>query len=255
MQPDSKRKTLFVAFIISFVCSILVSAAAVLLKPVQEKNQIKDVLKNVIQVAGIDERSDINEILGKKLVPKLLDMETYNLEDIKDIGGYYKNFKKMLNDDTKSIKLKPDEDLAGIGRIPKKVLIYYVKGNNSVNKIIVPIYGKGLWSTLYGFLCINAKDKSICGITFYEHKETPGLGGEVDNPNWKRKWVGKMIYDKGGRLKLTVIKGEVNPDSAEKIYQVDGLSGASLTTAGVNNMVKFWLGDRGYKKFLMKNKF
>jgi Na+-transporting NADH:ubiquinone oxidoreductase subunit C len=86
----------------------------------------------------------------------------------------------------------------------------------------------------------------VAGIGFYQHAETPGLGGEVDNPLWKAKWVGKKVYDGQGRAILSVIKGEVDANRPQAVHQVDGLSGATLTSRGVNNLVHYWLGEQGF---------
>ena len=89
----------------------------------------------------------------------------------------------------------------------------------------------------------------MAGIGFYEHTETPGLGGEVDNPKWKASWVGKSAYD-GDVLALEVIKGKVDTSRDGAEYQIDGLAGATLTTRGVDNLIKYWLGDQGFKSFI-----
>ena len=106
-----------------------------------------------------------------------------------------------------------------------------------------------MWSTLYGFLALEADANTVVGLVFYEHAETPGLGGEVDNPVWKAKWVGKEVYDEGD-VAISIIKGSVDPSSSNAVHQVDGLSGATLTSRGVHNLLHFWLGDNGYKPFL-----
>ena len=80
--------------------------------------------------------------------------------------------------------------------------------------------------------------------------ETPGLGGEIDNPTWKAQWVDKKIYDKDGSVQLHVVKGVADKSSPQAVYQVDGLSGATLTVNGVTDLVQYWLGDDGFKKAL-----
>ncbi len=121
---------------------------------------------------------------------------------------------------------------------------------------VVPIYGKGLWSTLYGFIAIDADGKTIRGITFYEHKETPGLGGEVDNADWKAKWgnpeLPKYAYDDEGHVAIRVMKGSINPSDDDAKYKIDGLSGATITSRGVTNLVQYWLGDDGFGPYLKK---
>ena len=118
-----------------------------------------------------------------------------------------------------------------------------------IDKIILPIRGYGLWSTLYGFIALEADGNTVAGLGFYEHGETPGLGGEVDNPRWKAVWPGKQVY-RDGEVAIALIKGAVDTSSANAPWQVDGLAGATLTARGVTNLVQFWLGENGFEPFL-----
>ena len=113
--------------------------------------------------------------------------------------------------------------------------------------MVLPIHGYGLWSTLYGFIALEGDLETIVGLGFYSHGETPGLGGEVDNPSWKAQWVGKKLYDSQGELAIQVVKGKAAPGD---VNSVDGLSGATLTSRGVSNLVNFWLGDDAFGTFL-----
>ena len=133
--------------------------------------------------------------------------------------------------------------------MPDDGLVYEVVKDDEVEAIILPIEGMGLWSTLYGYIALDADVNTIEGITFYEHGETPGLGGEVDNPRWKALWPGRKAFDERGNVKIQVKKGPAGPPS-EDPYQVDGLSGATLTSRGVTNMLHFWLGEEGFGPYL-----
>ena len=115
-----------------------------------------------------------------------------------------------------------------------------------LNAIILPVRGYGLWGTMKGYLAIESDLKTIIGLEFFDDKETPGLGGEINNPRWKAIWKGKEIYSDSGEVVISVIKGSVDKTNDESIYQVDGLSGATITSNGVTNLLSFWLGDMGY---------
>jgi len=117
--------------------------------------------------------------------------------------------------------------------------------------VVLPVYGKGLWSTLYGYLALKKDIETVQGLTFYEHGETPGLGGEVDNANWKAQWVGRQVYDETGTPALGVSKG---PAPEEDPFLVDGLSGATITSIGVSNLVQYWVSDEAYGSYLNKLK-
>jgi len=139
--------------------------------------------------------------------------------------------------------------LAKIKRRENYATVYIVEGEQGIEKIVLPIKGYGLWSTLYGFLALESDLQTVAGIGFYEHAETPGLGGEIDNPNWKASWIGKQAYD-SGVMAISVIKGKVDLTRPEGDYQIDGLAGATLTTRGVNNLVQYWLGKEGFEPLI-----
>ena len=105
------------------------------------------------------------------------------------------------------------------------------------------------WGTLFGYISIENDFNTVAGLEFYSHKETPGLGAEVDNPKWISIWPGKRIY-KNEVVELTVLKGPVPSDASDRDYKVDGLSGATLTSRGVTNMISYWFGESGYSKLL-----
>ena len=142
--------------------------------------------------------------------------------------------------------LSTDKDIASIKRQAKIAKVYLVENGGQIDKIILPIHGYGLWSTLYGFMALEGDGNTVAGLGFYEHAETPGLGGEVDNPSWKKQWAGKRVY-KDGRVAIRLVKGGADRTDA---YGVDALSGATITSRGVDNLVKFWLSDTGFKPFL-----
>jgi Na+-transporting NADH:ubiquinone oxidoreductase subunit C len=100
---------------------------------------------------------------------------------------------------------------------------------------------------LFGYLALEADGNTVSGITYYKHVETPGLGGEVDNPVWKGSWKGKKVFEPGSsEVAVEVVK------NARGEYQVDALSGATITSRGVTNMMRFWLGENGFGPFLAK---
>ena len=177
----------------------------------------------------------------------LTDLEALDLGI--DTGSY--DQRKASKDPYLSKQLADGEDLASISRRARYSLLYILREEETraISKIILPVHGYGLWSTLYGFIALQGDMNTVSGITFYEHGETAGLGGEVDNSEWKKSWAGKKIYS-DGRVALTVIKGKASSDSPDYEYQIDGLSGATLTSRGVENMVAYWLGKDGFGPLL-----
>jgi len=258
MATETITKTIGVVVAICFVAAIFVSSAAVGLKPIQEENKRIDLLKNILIAGDLYEsgKTNISETFKSKVNGEIINLENGNVipEDKYDAILNLESFdvKAVASSSDYGKDIPTDKDLAGIRRMPKSIAIYKVGGKEGVDKYILPIYGKGLWSTLYGFVALDKDLHTIKGFTFYEHGETPGLGGEVDNPKWKSQWVGKQAYDEDWNLKIEVLKGLVDPNSAKAKYQVDGLSGSTLTTRGVSNLVRFWLSEEGYKPFITK---
>ncbi|MEO0429616.1 MAG: Na(+)-translocating NADH-quinone reductase subunit C [Pseudomonadota bacterium] len=244
MPPDSVPKTVAIAVSLCLVASMVVSAAAVALRPIQAVNALKDKQINILQVAGIyDPDADVVAAF-EAFEPKVLDLRTGSFTDQFDPTTF--DDRAAADDPATSVAL--EEDPAGIGRQSQFVTVYLLRDDaGSIDKVILPIYGYGLWSTLYGFIALEENGNDIFGLQFYEHAETPGLGAEVDNPRWKAQWNGKKLTDDDGVLQISVTK-TVPPAGQE--YHIDALAGATLTTVGVNNLVRFWMGDAGYEPFL-----
>jgi Na+-transporting NADH:ubiquinone oxidoreductase subunit C len=168
------------------------------------------------------------------------------------VNGETFDIQKASKDPALSVSLSREEDKASIKRQPKFMPVYVVEGaNGALDKVILPVHGYGLWSTLYGFLALEGDLNTVVGLGFYSHAETPGLGGEVDNPAWKAIWPGKKVYaDNMQKPEIQLIKGKVDASTPKGEYKIDGLSGATLTSNGVTNLVQFWMGENGYAPFL-----
>ncbi len=255
-KNDSLAKTVGVALGVCIVCSIFVSTAAVALKSRQDKNKALEKRKNILLAGGLLDpkgSADIEAVFKEKIQPVFVDLETAkqltvdNLPEGLDPKTY--DIKKAAKDPALSAVIPGDKDLAGIKRKPNLIQLYMVKEGGTIARVIFPIYGKGLWSTMYGFFCLDRDLKTVKGLTFYEHGETPGLGGEVDNVSWKASWKEKTAYDDGGKWILEVIKGKAASGSKT---QIDGLSGATITTRGVDNTIKYWFGADGYGPYIEK---
>lgn len=253
MQKDSVVGTLFIATALCVVCSVLVAGAAVLLKPMQDENKAFDVKKNMLLASGLLEnpKASKEEILEiyKRVTPMVIDLSTG--EEVAEAPEDFSQ-RKAAKDPSSNKKIDPADDIAGIKVRSKLARIYKVMDGDVVQMFIFPVHGKGLWSTLYGFLALSPDLMTVRGLGFYEHAETPGLGGEVDNPSWKAQWAGKKLFDDELNPKIQVVKGSVENSDPEKEYKVDGLSGATITSNGVTNLVQYWLGDDGFGPFIQK---
>jgi Na+-transporting NADH:ubiquinone oxidoreductase subunit C len=253
---DSTKKTLLVAFCLCLVCSIVVSATAVILKPRQDANRILDRNKNILSAAGMfdagQDGDDVVEQRFKQFQAYVVDLNadsllsSAQLQQLQiDIGSYDQRL--LINDPNFSETLDSQSDIADIKRRVIYPMIYVVAEQGEVETIVVPVNGYGLWGILYGYLALEGDANTVKGLAFYELKETPGLGAEVRNPNWMALWPGKKIYNDQGEVGLRVIKGQASAEN-----EIDGLSGATLTTRGVDNLIQYWLGEDGYGPVLSK---
>jgi Na+-transporting NADH:ubiquinone oxidoreductase subunit C len=243
---DSIKKTLFVVIALSLVCSIIVSTAAVVLKPKQQANAVLDQQTKILEVAGIELAGNIPALYAENIEPRLVDFATGDFVD-GDAAAY--DQRKAAKDLDQSIKLSAEDDIAKIIRRANTGTVYLVKDGAETTKVIIPVHGNGLWSMMYAFVAVETDGNTVSGITYYEQGETPGLGGEVENPTWRAQFVGKKLFDENHKPAIKVVKGGA-PQGSE--HGVDGLSGATLTSVGVQHTFDFWLGDMGFGPFLAK---
>jgi len=263
---DSLEKTIAIAVSLCLVCAVLVSFAAVALKPLQINNKEMDMKQNILDVAGLlDEGGNIEAAFSDKIEAKIVDLETGDY--VENINAADYDQRKAAKDPAQSIAIPKDKDIAHIRVKAKYAKVFLVKEGGAIKSIILPINGYGLWSTLYGFLSLDPDGQTVQSINFYDQSETPGLGGEVVNPNWRALWKGKKVYaesdqpsmEKGlieeadkGEPALSLIKGVVDNSKPGSQYQVDGLAGATLTSTGVTNLIRYWTSKEGFAPYLSK---
>ena len=255
-NKDSFGRTLFVVVGLCFICSMFVSTAAVLLKPIQQENKLLDKQKYILEAANLIStknaemsKSDILALYDKHVEAKVVALSTGDF--VEGVDGNTFDTKKAARDPKSSFV--PKNDIASVKRVANDAVVYLVKDDaGNLVSVILPIKGYGLWSTMYAFLALDPDLNSIQNLVYYDFSgsgETPGLGGEVQNPQWVAKWQGKKLYNDKGELAIKVTK---NPAIAETVYGVDALSGATLTSNGVQYSLEFWLGNEGFAHFIDK---
>jgi Na+-transporting NADH:ubiquinone oxidoreductase subunit C len=251
-NKDSVTRTIIVASVLCVVCSVIVSTAAVLLRPAQIANKELDFKRNILAAAGLLKPATPIEEQFKSVQVKMIDLGTGTFTDAIAPSDY--DQRKASKDPALSEQLDSSADIAKIGRLEEYAKIYIAKADSGESIVVLPVRGYGLWSTLYGFLALKGDMNTVVGLGFYEHGETPGLGGEVDNPRWKGLWPGKKLFNDDGSVAIEIVKGSVDPSAKDFEHKVDGLSGATLTSKGVHNLVQFWVGKDGYGAFLANMK-
>ena len=258
-QRDSVGYVVGVALVLCVVCSLTVSVAAVALKEQQELNKTLDRQKNILDATGLayaetgEPASMLSKAqvtaLFKRITEEYVDLETGEYVSKESLGENY-DARKAAKDPSpeKSVKIVGPTFDPGVKQREKVAQVYFVRDEaGKIEQVVLPVYGKGLWSTLYGFLAVKSDLQTVQGLSFYEHAETPGRGGEVDNPAWKRQWEGRGLYGDEGTPEIGVAKGPAPKDDP---YLVDGLSGATITARGVSNLVRYWVSDDAYGEFL-----
>lgn len=254
----SREGTLYTvsfAAVVCIVCAVLVSVPAVTLRPRQQLNRQLDEQKNVLRAAGLVEpgqalsREQVAELFARNVQPVLIDLATGERRPGMDAASFDQRAATVDLERSRAVAENP----AKVVRTPYNALVYEVRPEGRLEMFVFPVTGKGLWSTLRGFLALNRDAQTIRGITFYEHGETPGLGGEIENPAWQKLWEGRRAFGPDGRPRIEVIKGRAGPPQGDP-YRVDGLSGATVTSNGVTALVRFWLGEAGYGPFLERTR-
>ncbi|MCC5879997.1 MAG: Na(+)-translocating NADH-quinone reductase subunit C [Idiomarina sp.] len=247
-KNESTSKTFIVVVALCLVCSIIVSGAAVGLKDRQEANAALAMQRNVLAAAGIDRAGrDVVELYSERVREYRLNLETYELrsagdDDVADAAD--------VEDQGEILRrLRGAEDVAGVRELERYTMFYVAmeEDGETVKSYVLPVRGAGLWGMMYALLALENDGQTILGLNFYDHAETPGLGGEIQNPRWLRNFEGKQAVDSDGNIEIRVVKN-ANPENNE----VDALSGATITSNGVDRTFQFWLSDSAYGPFLQQ---
>ena len=251
MQFSGGYTVAFATFL-CLVCAAFVTGSALGLEDRQAENALADRNRIILAVAGVlddSDRPDNNEIdrlFKENIRAEVVELKSGKVDASIDIASF--DPAKERSDPQTSAEAPANG--AQVKRVPKRALIYkQVDGGGNTIKVMLPIVGNGLWDLMQGYIALDGSGERIEGIAYYYHRETPGLGGEVDNPGWKAKWVGRQAFGNDGEVAIKVVKGAAGP-VADAPYSVDGLSGATITSRGVTAMLKFWLGEAGFGPYL-----
>jgi Na+-transporting NADH:ubiquinone oxidoreductase subunit C len=249
LPKDSPVRTLMVTLVVSFCCAVLVAGTAIGLRPQYQLNQELSRQRNILAAAALlTPEKDVQELF-EQVEPRVVDLVTGNY--VREIDPATLVGVQARAESARSAPIPRDLDIAFIKDRPKYAVVYLVYEVDRLSAIVLPVYGYGLWSTMYGYIALETDATTIIGLRFYDHGETPGLGGEIDDSEWQRLWRGKKIYGDSGEPLIEVIKGRVALGSnASADHQVDGLTGATLTGHGVPNLLRYGLGEQGCGPYL-----
>lgn len=246
MDKNSTLYTVLFAAAVCLICGIAVASSAVGLRDRQEMNKVIDKKSKVLAAAGLlpdgeIANTEITRLYEAHVVPKLVVLKSG--QEVTGENAAEFDLKQAMKDPEHSVAAP--ENPAKVMRLPEKAVLYEIQSNGKTSALVFPVEGKGLWSTLYGFLALSADTDTVQGLIFYQHGETPGLGGEVDNPRWRALWPGRKPFDQDHLPALEVVKGSAGSVEQDP-HHVDGLSGATITSRGVTHLLAFWLGENGF---------
>lgn len=241
LPNTSRTKTVAVAFIVSAVSAVVVSATAVTLKPIQDANRAAESQARLeAMMATLPGLADLlRGAEGDSLQTVVVNLDTGEVADDIDLGEF--DLEAAAADPEASTELTPEEDIAGIGRKPEYSQIYVLTDDGDLKLVILPVFGAGYQAPIKAFLALEGDLNTVAGLTITEQAETPGLGARIEEPGWQALWPGKLIADENGEIALTVVRG-----AAKTEYEVDGITGATRTSNAIGNMVRFWMGENGY---------
>ena len=253
MDNESPLKAILVVTGTALVCSILVSTTAVFLQPLQKAFADIERIRHIVQLSGlVDSETELSEFeiasAYQDVSLRLIDLESgsfdarLNPQSFEDL--------QVENELQESVQIPAGQDSAALGTRPRWITVYLGESGEEFQRLIFPIYGQGMWSTIYGYLATEGDLNTIADVVFYELAETPGIGDRITRPDWLAGWRGKKLYDEQGQLQFNI--GTVNADSPESDYRVDGIVGATVTVNGVANLVHYWFGEHGYAPFIMQ---
>lgn len=255
MRTDSPGYTLGFAAVVCVVCSLFVASANVLLKDRQRAAKTDYVQKTVLLevtglvpiggAAGVDRDAMFNANIRARLV----DLATGEFVDDPAVDPLRFDQRAARDDPARSIEAP--ENASEITRVPKLAVVYLRMQDDQPVQVVLPIEGAGLYGEMFGFISLDRDGTTVRGLAFYDQSETPGLGGEVTNPKWRSLWPGRKAFDADWEPVIELVKGGAGPVATDP-HRVDAISGATITSYAVEDMLLFWLGEHGFGPFLAR---
>jgi len=255
MTRDTPLRALVTVVLTAAICSFFVSASVVLLRPIQLNNELLKRSGNVLVLTGLlpaGEQLDNEQLLAlfKGLDARVADIDAATLDT--QIDPWTFDARAAAADPDASVAIPAGEDIASLGRRSQYETLYLVWKNGALDRVVLPVRGAGMWSMIHGYIALEADFNTIAGMVIYEQNETPGLGDMIAEPFWQSKWIGKKLYDEQGDMLFRVAEVPVQPGAAGAEYEVDALTGATITANAVTALMRYWFGPGGYGPLLKK---
>lgn len=247
---ESDLRAVLITLLVCLTCSAAIALTVSFLRPLKDANRAAERQARIQEmVSAIPGLEGILGPLGEsRLDVQIIDLESGQV--VEDFDPAQFDPYRASRDPEQSAPIPREADIAGLGRRAHFARVYLARDGQRLSLLVLPVEGAGYISTLRGYLALDGDLRTIRGLSFYEHAETPGLGSEIDNAAWLALWPGKRAFDEDGRVRISVIRGRVDPSSPTQRFEVDGISGATRTSDGVSNLLRFWLGPRGFGPYL-----
>ncbi len=242
---DDPVKILTMSVLVAFTCAVVVSSTEQLLQPRREANiaasrqaQMSSMLATLPGLESVLASSGVDS-----LQTRIVDFSTGTYATGIDANTF--DVETAQTDPASSIELAPEIDIAGLGRRSNYSPVYLLHKDEELMLVILPVHGVGYQSVIRAWLVLAGDLDTIKAFSIFEQGETPGLGSRIEDPVWQAQFNNRSLRDDSGALRLTVVKGKSQND-----FEIDGITGATRTGNGINNLMEFWLGDFGYGPFL-----
>jgi Na+-transporting NADH:ubiquinone oxidoreductase subunit C len=230
---ESVARTMLVAVGVALFCSAMVTTAVFLLRPIQAAYQAIERNRAIVVAAGVVAPGAADEAV----VDAFLDLEALVIDRM--TGERVEGLDPRTFDHW---QVMPEPDQAR----PLHVPVYIRREQGRIVRVVFPVDGQGMWSTIYGYLALEPELNTVAALVIHEHGETPGIGDRIQSPNWLAGWIGKQVRDAEGGLRI-----DVTADAAlAPEHRVDVITGATITSQAVGRMVRDWFGEDGYQSAL-----
>ncbi|WP_299793368.1 Na(+)-translocating NADH-quinone reductase subunit C [uncultured Shewanella sp.] len=249
-KKDTVLGTMIFTVTLCLLCSFMITGTADLLKERKLAKKRDELKRYVLMAADVDigGDKDFRAIFEKSVTPMLVELDTGAVTT----EGEIMDFDDRMAAINPKTSRKPKKDTAKIKSRADQARVFKVfDDSGKLSSVVVPVYGKGLWSIIYGFVAVKPDMNTIENVVFYEHGETPGIGDFLDDSEWTGKFQGKQLFDAKGKVAFRVVKGGAKEGD---VHGVDAVSGATMTGRGVQRSIQFWFGKEGFQTFFNKLK-
>lgn len=223
MDKDNNKTTFIFSSVMVVIVAVVLSVTAISLAPYQEKNSRVEKMKNILSSISITTETNQTETAFDKYITKRIVLNNKGEELTNNVKAF-------------DIDLKKELDKSKTGNADKQLFPLFICNKDGKSFYIIPVRGKGLWGPIWGYISLESDMNTVYGVSFGHKSETPGLGAEIETQKFQQQFVGKKIFDESGKfVSVDVIKGGANTDD---LHGVDAISGATITSNGVSNMLE-----------------